>query len=149
MLLVPSLTVAPSGFAMNLSRSFQVIGANRGHSFPPIWVNMTLVNLPSAVRRLARDRSPLATLTLDLGCLTTGVAFVSGTTRLFRGFTLVAFFLVFMLASLLGLSLTISLSLQEVNYREVLFLAYFGSFGFAVLPRTKAVPDAFQVVGST
>src|ERR1019366_7936690 len=88
------------------SRSFQVIGANRGHSFPPIWVKMTLVNLPSAIRRLARDRSPLATLTPDLGCLTAGVAFVSATTRLFRAFAFDAF-LVFMLASLPGLCVTI------------------------------------------
>ena len=44
-------TALPSGVAMNASRSFQVIGANRGHSFPPIWLKMDLLNFPAAVRR--------------------------------------------------------------------------------------------------
>src|ERR1039458_5509549 len=45
---------------MKASRSFHVIGANRGHSFPPIWVKMALLNLPSAVRRAALARTPVA-----------------------------------------------------------------------------------------
>src|ERR1022692_1024798 len=88
---------------MNTSRSFHVIAAKRRHSFPPIWEKMALLNLPSAVRRLARARIPLATLMAGFGCLTAGVVFVAATARLFRGFAFVAFFFVFMAASLLGL----------------------------------------------
>jgi hypothetical protein len=93
--------------------------------------------------------------------LTAGVAFVFGTTRLFRGFALVAFFLVFMLASLPGLALTISGSPLEVNHPEVLFCRTSvhcefltcnftcKNFGLAVSSRTKAFPNASQVVGGT
>jgi len=80
-----SRTTAFSGFAMNPSRSFHVIAAKRGHSFPPIWLKMTLVNLPSAVRRAALARTPVATLIAGFGCFTAGVAFVFEE-RLFRGF---------------------------------------------------------------
>ena len=41
-------------------RSFHVIAAKRRHSFPPIWLKMTLVNLPAAVRREALARTPVA-----------------------------------------------------------------------------------------
>src|ERR1700722_3320107 len=75
-------TAAFSGFAMNTSRSFHVIAAKRRHSFPPIWLKMILVNLPSAVRRLACARTPFAALTAD-------VVFIA--TRLLRIFAFVCF----------------------------------------------------------
>src|ERR1700694_1142520 len=93
--------MAFSGFAMNASRSFHVIAAKRRHSFPPIWLKMTLVNLPSAVRRLACARTPFAVLTVGFRCVTPDVFFVAAATRLFVAFAFVAFFLVFMAVSLL------------------------------------------------
>jgi hypothetical protein len=41
---------------MNASRSFHVIAAKRRHSFPPIWLKITFVNLPSAVIETWHDR---------------------------------------------------------------------------------------------
>src|SRR5260370_20193613 len=96
-----SCTAAFSGFAMNASRSFHVIAVKRRHSFPPIWLNIILVNLPSAVRRAALARTPVATLPVGFGCLTAGVVFFTAASRLFRGFAFVTFFVVFfMIASL-------------------------------------------------
>src|SRR5579864_2571145 len=71
-----SWTTAFSGFAMNVSRSFQVIAAKRRHSFPPIWLKMTLVNFPSAVRRAALARTPVAALAVVFGRLTAAFAFL-------------------------------------------------------------------------
>ena len=59
---------------MNASRYFQVIAANRRHSFPPIWLKMTLLNLPSAVPPDALARTPVATLAVGFGGLIAGVA---------------------------------------------------------------------------
>src|SRR6266404_7825034 len=85
---------------MNASRSFHVIAAKRRHSFPPIWLKMILVNLPSAVRRAALARTPVAALAVGLPRLT--VVFVSAVARLFRAFDFDVFFLlVFMAVSLL------------------------------------------------
>jgi hypothetical protein len=78
--------IAFPDICIKASRSFQVIAVKRGHSFPPIWLKMILVNLPSAVRRLACARTPLATLIAGFGCFTAGVAFFVAVTRLFRGF---------------------------------------------------------------
>src|ERR1017187_6173985 len=80
---------------MKASRSVQVMAAKRGHSFPPIWLKITLLNLPSAVRRLARERAPAAALVAGFGCCTAGVAFASAATCLRRAFAFAAFFLVF------------------------------------------------------
>jgi hypothetical protein len=80
------------------------MAAKRGHSFPPIWLKITLLNLPSAVRRAASDRTPVATLGVNFRCLTAGVAFFYAAARLFRALAFDVFFLlVFMAASLLGL----------------------------------------------
>src|ERR1700686_5099662 len=87
---------------MNASRSFHVIAAKRRHSFPPIWLKMTLVNLPSAVRRAALARTPVATLAVIFGRLAAAFAFVT---------FLVVFF---MIASLLW---TGALPLQPVLAR--------------------------------
>jgi hypothetical protein len=70
---------------MNASRSFHVMAAKRWHSFPPIWLKITFVNLPSAVRRAALARTPVATLIARFGCFTAAVAFVFEG-RLFRDF---------------------------------------------------------------
>jgi hypothetical protein len=52
-----SFTAAPSGFIMNASRSFHVIGTKRGHSFPPIAFNTCAVNFPRLVLWIAADRT--------------------------------------------------------------------------------------------
>ena len=59
---------------------------------------MILVNLPSAVRRAALARTPVAALAVDLTCLTAGVDFFSAAARLFRGFTFDVFFLLAFMA---------------------------------------------------
>ena len=51
--------------------------AKRRHSFPPIWLKMILVNLPSAVRRAALARTPVAALAVVFGRLTAAFAFVA------------------------------------------------------------------------
>src|SRR6202051_2916950 len=88
---------------MNASRSFHVIAAKRRHSFPPIWLKMILVNLPSAVRRAALARTPVAALAVGFRCLVADAVFAVDATRLLRVLAFVVFFFVFMAASLLGL----------------------------------------------
>src|ERR1700676_1583550 len=90
-----SWTTAFSGFAMNASRSFHVIAAKRRHSFPPIWLKMILVNLPSAVRSAAFDLTDVATRVADEALV---AAFF---TRFEVGLSFLVFFA--MVASLLGL----------------------------------------------
>jgi len=89
-----SRTTAFSGFAIKASRSFHVIAAKR-RPFPPIWLKIILVNLPSAVRRAALARTRVATLATVFGRLTVA-------------FTFVAFFLVFFIrVPSLGMPITI------------------------------------------
>jgi hypothetical protein len=96
-----SRTAAFSSFAMNASRSFHVIAAKRRHSFPPIWLKMAFVNLPSAVRRAAFARTPVATLAVVFGRLTGCAIFFSAAARLFRSFAgLFCFLPFFILCSL-------------------------------------------------
>src|SRR5260221_3858375 len=87
-------------FAMTAVPSSRVTAENGVFPFPPIWLKMILVNLPSAVRRAALARTPVATLPVGLPRLT--VVFVSAVARLFRAFDFDVFFLlVFMAVSLL------------------------------------------------
>src|SRR5271169_6015832 len=98
---------------MNASRSFQVIAAKRRHSFPPIWLKMILVNLPSAVRRAAFARTPVAALAVAFGRLTAARAFVA--------------LFVFMVASLLGLGRYHTWeSLRSKQRRSAIFGGYAG-----------------------
>src|ERR1700722_18842512 len=88
---------------MKASRSVHVMAANRQHSFPPIWLKMILVNFPSAVRRAALARTPVATLAVCFVCLAPVAGLAVDATRFLRVLAFVAFFFVFMAASPLGL----------------------------------------------
>jgi hypothetical protein len=101
---------------------------------------MVLLNLPSAVRRAALARTPVAASTVGFRCVTPDVVFIAAARRLFRGLAFVAFFLLFFIGvPSFGTPLTIRVSREKASANLV---------GTSVLVTERERPKADKAYGT-